>query len=465
MSTYDHLLSIVAPHGQEHLLGFWSQLTAAQQQSLAVQIEEIDFDLVDRLYRGEDALADLHALADRAGSPPGFRLDPRANRFTPEQARQRGIEAIAAGRLGTILVAGGQGTRLGFDHPKGMFPIGPISQRPLFQIHVEKILALGRRHGVRIPLYLMTSHATHQETVDFFARNGRFGLLEDDLQIFCQGTMPAVDAASGKILLERPDRIFQSPDGHGGMLAALARSGALADMRGRGIEQLFYFQVDNPLVDVGNPESLGYHLLSDAEISTQVVAKQDPLEKVGNVVQVDGRSRIIEYSDLAEAIARRRKEDGSLAIWAGSIGVHVIQRSFLEKVADRGDGLPFHRAAKKVPYINAAGARVEPREPNAVKFERFIFDLLPWAAGAVVIEVDPQRSFAPLKNAPGAKKDTAEWVQAQMVALATEWLRLAGATVAEGVLVEINPLLALDAEELARKIRSGTRVTQSTYFQ
>jgi UDP-N-acetylglucosamine/UDP-N-acetylgalactosamine diphosphorylase len=345
-----------------------------------------------------------------------------------------------------------------------MFPIGPISQRSLFAIHVEKIVALGRRYGVRIPLYLMTSPATHQETVAFFAEKGRFGLPEDDLRVFCQGTMPAVDAASGKLLLERQERIFQSPDGHGGMLAALARSGALDDMRRRGIEQLFYFQVDNPLVDVGGPESVGYHLLCGSELSTQVVAKQEPLEKVGNVVEVDGRLRIIEYSDLPETTARRRNADGSLAIWAGSIGVHVMERSFLQRVADRGDGLPFHRAAKKVAFVDAAGKRIEPKQPNAVKFERFIFDLLPWAENAVVIEVDPERSFAPLKNAPGEKKDTAAWVQAQMVALWNQWLRQAGATVAKGVVVEINPLFALDAAELARKIQPGLHVAEARYF-
>jgi UDP-N-acetylglucosamine/UDP-N-acetylgalactosamine diphosphorylase len=188
------------------------------------------------------------------------------------------------------------------------------------------------------------------------------------------------------------------------------------------------------------------------------------LEKVGNVVQLDGRLRIIEYSDLPESTARRRNPDGSLAIWAGSIGVHVIQRSFLDRVADRSDVLPFHRAAKKVACLNAAGERIEPKQPNAVKFERFIFDLLPWADNAIVIEVDPQRSFAPLKNAPGEKKDTAQWVQAQMVALWSAWLRQAGATVAEGVVVEINPLFALDAAELARKIQPGMHVAQATYF-
>ncbi len=445
-------------------MAFWDQLNSPQQQLLADQIRGIDFDLMDRLYQGEGTLEDLHAVVDRAGSPPGFRLGAKSNRFTPEEARQRGVEAIAAGRLGIILVAGGQGTRLGFHHPKGLFPIGPISQRSLFAVHVEKILALGRRCGVRIPLYLMTSPATHQETAAFFAEKGRFGLPEDDLRIFCQGTMPAVDAASGKLLLERRERIFQSPDGHGGMLAALVRSGALADMRRRGIEQLFYFQVDNPLVDIGGPESVGYHLLSGSELSTQVVAKQEPLEKVGNVVEVDGRLRIIEYSDLPEATARRRNPDGSLAIWAGSIGVHVIQRSFLERVADRGDVLPFHRAAKKVAFLDAEGGWNEPKQPNAVKFERFIFDLLPWADNAIVIEVDPQRSFAPLKNAPGESKDTAQWVQAQMVALWSEWLRAAGATVAEGVVVEINPLFALDAAELARKIQPGMHVAEATYF-
>ena len=242
-------------------------------------------------------------------------------------------------------MAGGQGTRLGFDHPKGMFPIGPLSGKTLFQIHVEKIVAAGRRYGVRIPLYLMTSPATHEETVAFFAAHDRFGLPAEDLIVFCQGTMPAVDAQTGRVLLEAPGRIAASPDGHGGMLAALDRSGALADIERRGIRHLFYFQVDNPLVDICGREFSGYHLLAQSEFSTQVIAKRDPLERVGNVVQVDGRLMVIEYSDLPEEAANRRNADGSLRIWAGSIAVHVMDTALLAAAGrgGRGPALPYRR--------------------------------------------------------------------------------------------------------------------------
>ena len=458
------LLAILTPHGQEHLLAFWDQLDPRQRESLAAQIRAIDFDLVGRLYEGRDQQTDVRQLADRAGPPPAFRLDASQNRFTPEQARHRGNQAAADGELGVILVAGGQGTRLGFDHPKGMFPIGPVSGKTLFQIHVEKIVAKARRHDVRIPLYLMTSPATHGETVAFLAEHDRFGLAEEDLHVFCQGTMPAVDAATGRMLLESPGRISTSPDGHGGMLAALVRSGALGDIERRGIRHLFYFQVDNPLVDICGPEFVGYHLLSGAEFSSQVIAKRDPLQRVGNVVEVDGRLMVIEYSDLPDDAAARRNPDGSLAIWAGSIAVHVMDAALLRRLSVAADALPFHVARKKVACIDSSGNRIEPREPNAIKFERFIFDLMPSARNAIVVEVDPQRAFAPLKNASGAKEDTPESVRAQLSALHREWLRQAGAEVSDDAPVEISPLFALDAAELAATLPPGTRITKPTYF-
>lgn len=461
----NELLAAVVPEKREYLLKFWGQLDDAGRDSLLRQIREIDFDLIDRLYHRRDDRGNVRELVARAEPPPAFRLDTAANRFTPGEARDRGREALAHGRLGVILVAGGQGTRLGFEHPKGMFPIGPVSGRSLFQIHVEKIIAVGRRYGVRIPLYLMTSPATHRQTVEFFARHDRFGLAEDDLTIFCQGTMPAVDAATGKVLLDRPDRVATNPDGHGGMLAALTGSGALDGIRQRGIRHLFYFQVDNPLVDVCSPQFVGYHLLSGCEMSSQVIAKREPLDRVGNVVQVEGRLMVIEYSDLPEDIARRRNPDGSLVIWAGSIAVHVIDTAFLERMSGRGDALPFHTAHKKVAHVDSAGRRIEPQQANAIKFERFIFDLLPSAAAGIVVELDPAEAFAPLKNASGAEEqDTPETVKAQMVAQHRRWLEAAGAEVAGDVEVEICPLLALNADELTGKIPPGRRVTEATYF-
>ena len=244
-----------------------------------------------------------------------------------------------------LLVAGGQGTRLGFDHPKGMFPIGPVSARSLFQIHVEKIVAVARRLR-RADSAVPDDQPRHpRRNRRLFCRHDRFGLPEDDLNIFCQGTMPAVDAATGGLLLEAPGRLATSPDGHGGMLAAFTRSGGLDDAQRRGIRHLFYFQVDNPLVDICGPEYLGYHLLCGSEMSSQVIAKRDPLDKVGNVVAIDGRPVVIEYSDLPDDVARRRNADGSLAIWAGSIAVHVFERGVSGADGRRGGGTPLPRGA------------------------------------------------------------------------------------------------------------------------
>ncbi|MCX7425207.1 MAG: UDPGP type 1 family protein [Planctomycetia bacterium] len=463
----DELQALLAPHGQDHLLAFWEGLSPAQREALAAEIRSIDFSQIAALYDKRDVVENVRDLVARAGSPRAFRLDAARNPFSPDEARQRGADALAAGQIGVILVAGGQATRLGFDHPKGMFPIAPVSGKSLFQIHIEKIVAAGKRYGARIPLYLMTSPATHEETVAFLERHDRFGLAEEDLHVFCQAAMPAVDAASGKVLLHAPDRLALSPDGHGGTLAALRSSGGLEDARRRGLAQLFYLQVDNPLVDVAGPEFVGYHLLAESELSTQVIAKRDPLERVGNVVEVDGRLHVVEYVEyngLPDEIARRRNSDGSLAIWAGSIAVHVFDVAFLERMADRADALPFHVARKKVAHVDSRGTHIQPAETNAIKFERFIFDLLPWAARAIVVEVDPARAFAPLKNAPGKKTDTPETVRAQMAAEHAGWLRRAGIEVADDVAVEISPLLALDADELAKKITPGSPVTKPTYF-
>lgn len=456
------LLSLLEPWKQEHLVAFWDGLTADEREGLAAQIRKIDFGLIQRLSAAATTEQDWGALANRGQSPPAVRLNgPEIDRT---EAWRGGEELLASGRVGVILVAGGQGTRLGFPHPKGMFPIGPVSGHSLFQIHVEKILARARRYGVSLPLYLMTSPATHDETIQYLEEHDRFGLPDGDLFVFCQGTMPAIDAQKGKVLLEEPGRIFTSPDGHGGMLAALASSGALADLRRRGIEHLFYFQVDNPLVDIAAPEFLGHHLHARSEMTSQVVAKQNPLEKVGNAVLVDGRLRIIEYSDLPDEVARRQTPEGELLIWAGSIAVHAIQVSFLERVAGQADALPYHLARKKVPAVGPDGRTVQPTSPNAIKFERFIFDLLPLADHAIVVEVDPRTAFAPLKNASGELADTPETVRHQLVALHSEWLREAGCMIEPGLAVEISPLWALDSEEVRAKVVQPVGIAEPLFL-
>ena len=276
--------------------------------------------------------------------------------------------------------------------------------------------------------------------------------------------MPAVDAATGKLLLADKDQLFLSPDGHGGTLAALDNSGSLADMKSRGVEWLFYFQVDNPLVEIADPELIGYHILSSSEMTSQVIAKTDPAEKVGVVVSVDDVTRIIEYSDLPDEDARRTLDDGSLALWAGSIAVHVFNVAFLESAKSQASALPFHNASKKVPFVDADGNKVEPAEPNATKFERFIFDLLPSAKNALVVEVAESEGFAPLKNAPGAPKDTEQSVKAAMVALHRGWAKSAGLEIADDAMIEINPKFAMDAAEFKTKLADKDSVDSGTYF-
>ena len=460
--------------GQQHVLRFWDELTAAQQERLLAQLAAMDLEQVRDLHQAwhEGGEEDWAEVSRRAEPPRAIRPGRRKSdaggqsvEINPQDARTRGAEALARGEVGVLLVAGGQGSRLGFEKPKGLYPIGPVSGASLLQIHCEKVLAAARRYGVRVPLYLMTSPATHEETVAFLEENDRFGIAPDELFVFCQGTMPAVDANTGRLLLEDKDRLFMSPDGHGGTVAALANSGAMDDARGRGFKQLFYLQVDNPLAPICDPELIGYHLLAKSELSSVAVAKEAPQDRVGNFVSVDGRLRVIEYIDFPDDVAGQRAADGSLKFWAGNTAIHVFDVAFLTRVLGLSDALPFHIQHKKVPHLSVDGRHVEPEEPNALKFERFIFDLLPQAEGAIVIEADEEKIFAPLKNAPGAKRDTPEFVHERMTRLHRQWLEAAGAKVAPGVAVEISPLYALDEERVRQRVQEPLEIDSPTYLR
>jgi UDP-N-acetylglucosamine/UDP-N-acetylgalactosamine diphosphorylase len=346
-----------------------------------------------------------------------------------------------------------------------MLPVGPVSHRTLFQIHIDKLLALGARFGRPIPLYIMTSPATDRETRNYLERHDWFGYPDDCRTIFCQGTMPAVDAESGKVLLAGKSELFLSPDGHGGMLEAFDRSGCIADLNRLGICQVFYGQVDNPLSQLCDAAMLGYHILAQSEMSSQAIPKTGPLQNVGNLVSIDGKIHVIEYSDLPDDVACQTRDDGSLKLWAGSIAVHVFDVGFLNRVARMANALPFHLALKKVPHIDTHGHLVNPDLPNALKFERFIFDLLPMAAHSIVVEVDPHDAFSPVKNASGESTSTVETAGQAMLAQARRALRAVGVEVPDLIRVEIAPELLYDSGLLARKVATGQAITQSVYLK
>lgn len=448
-------------YDQLHLIDFWDSLSGSERKQLLGQLQNIDFAMMQRLTTGADYAPDWSQLAAKAEAPPAVRLQ---DKHASHDAREAGEEALRKGRVAMILAAGGQGTRLGFDHPKGLFPIAPLSSRTLFQMHCDRLQAVSKRYKTKIPLWIMTSPATDSETREFFLRHNHFGLSLDELSIFCQGSMPAVDATTGKILLAGKAEVALSPDGHGGLLAALNKHSLLEQATHNGIDYLFYAQVDNPLVSVADPELLGYHILARSEMTTQVVQKRFALEKVGNVVSIDGKVQIIEYSDLPSKHAEQVNPDGTLKLWAGNIAVHVFDAAFLRRVSEHAEALPFHRAKKPVPHVSVSGELIQPASANAIKFERFIFDLLPLAQKAIVVEGDAREVFAPVKNANGAPTDTPDATQAALVALHSEWLKSAGCTIAPGVKVEIHPAWALDATEVQQRVEKPLTIASDTYF-
>jgi UDP-N-acetylglucosamine/UDP-N-acetylgalactosamine diphosphorylase len=449
-------------YGQEHVLHWWDRLSDDERRALLGQIEALDLNRLRQLYESRDQSYPVPS-PEHIQPAPVIRPGPG-----DESARVRGEELLRQGRVAVLLVAGGQGSRLGFEHPKGMYPVGPVSNKSLFQIHAEKVLALRRRYGKPVPFLVMTSEATDAETRAFFEQNQYFGLPAADVSFFQQGTMPAVDLVSGKLLMEAPGRLFTSPNGHGGTLTALAETGLLDRLQEKGITQVFYFQVDNPLVKVADPTFLGHHLAANAEVSSKIVPKESPTDKLGNMVLIDGRCSIIEYSDLPRELAEQRDAQGNLRLWAGSPAIHYFAVDFLERVTRGQRRIPFHLARKKVPYLDESGVMVQPAKENALKFEMFIFDVLPLAERWTVVETSRREEFHPLKNATGP--DSPETVRQAQSDLAADWLEKAGVRVprrpdgSAAVPLEISPLFALDAEELARKVDRDRVIDKPTYF-
>ena len=437
----------------------WDRLDPAEQNGLAEQIAQLDLDELDDLIHALVGVEEPEvALPPEIGSPDAVRL-PRtdAERARWDEAEAAGEQALSAGEVAAVVVAGGQGTRLGFDAPKGTFPIGSLSGATLFEIHIQKLVALGRRYGQTIPLYVMTSPENHAATQAFLEDHGYFG--HDRVRLFQQGTMPAVDRVTGRLLLAGPGRLALSPDGHGGTLRALAApspgggASCLDEMRVDGVSTIFYFQVDNPLTRIADPAFIGFHRQAQAEVSFKVVEKLTPEERVGVVVGTGDRHAVIEYSDLPDELAQERGADGELALWAGSIAVHVFDREFVEGLAAGGAHLPFHRAVKRVPYLGVDGQMVEPDAPNAVKFETFVFDALPMAERSAIVETDRAVEFEPLKNASG--DSSPESVRGAMTELFAGWLEECGTRVVRdpaGTVpfpIEISPLRAMSAADLA----------------
>ncbi|HEX8322694.1 MAG TPA: UDPGP type 1 family protein [Tepidisphaeraceae bacterium] len=459
----------LAAIGQSGVFRFYDALEEAGRAKLDAQLSALDLDALPALVDGYVKNKPTVELPKDIQPVKAYPTTSDDDLYT--QARNRGLDLLKAGKVAAFLVAGGQGTRLGYEGPKGEYPVTPVKNKPLFQVFAEQLTAAGRTAGRPIPWYVMTSDTNDAATRAFFDKHNYFGLDRSFVRFFEQGMMPAFDKG-GDLLLAAKDSLALSADGHGGSFRALRNSGALDDMKARGVEHLSYFQVDNPIVKVIDPLFLGLHDLTGSEMSSKTINKAGPLEKVGNFCIGDGKTQVIEYSDLPESLAQQTDANGQRTFDAGSIAIHALRVSFIDRLTAPGSDLKliWHRADKKVPFVNEQGELVKPTEPNAVKLEQFVFDAIPLAANPLIYTTRREDEFSPVKNAEG--QDSPATCRRDQIRLFARWLEAAGVSVprkADGepdCVLEISPLFASSAEELKTKPLQVEKIEpgQSIYF-
>lgn len=453
---------LLADHGQEHLLRFWRDLDATERANLLAQIRTIDFDLMDRLIAQWILNEPRPEIFDHIEPivPIPIASPERAD---AREAREAGEETLRAGRVGILVVAGGQGTRLGFSAPKGAYPIGPISGKSLFAYHAEKIHNLQGRFGQRLPWYIMVSDANAEATKQFFQENDLFGLEPDQVTFFLQRMVPSVDE-TGKFFLEARHRIAMNPNGHGGVIPALVENGVLQDCTQRGANILYYFQVDNWAVKAADPYFIGYHVLNRGEMSSKIVRKKTVREPVGVHCLCDKQYRVIEYTALGiYPQLLETDHNGAPKFWAGNPAIHILSTDFIERVYRNCHLFPWWRAHKRIPHIDERG---EPRLANGYKFETFVFDALRFISHPpVALEIPRQGEYTPTKDFHGPNG-----VQAARRSMRdhwADWLEAAGFSVPRDpaghvrIQIEISPRFALTKEEFVEESRGRSWPTES----
>lgn len=373
-----------------------------------------------------------------------------------EEYREIGLQALKQGEVGVVLMAGGQGTRLGSSQPKGCYDIGLPSKKSLFQIQAEKLLRLQQivQGSKPISWYIMTSKPTRAATEGFFRENGYFGLDAKQIIFFNQGTLPAFDLQGRNLLLNSPTELVESPDGNGGLYRALKDNGILEDMIQKNIKHIHMYCVDNVLVKVADPVFIGFAIKNGFELATKAVRKRDASESVGLIASNAGAPCVVEYSEISKEMTEARDEDGLLKFRAANIVNHYYSVDLLKReLGNWCASMPYHIAKKKIPvYDNVNDSYQKPTEPNGIKLEQFIFDVFPYVPLGKFgcLEVDRSSEFSPLKNAPGTANDNPETSRAAFLNLGTSWLTAAGAKVSSGVLVEVPGTLSYGGESLEK---------------
>lgn len=392
MITYSEAVKILSDHKQEHILRHYSELSEEEKNELLRQIELTDFSVLDDFNHKDDDQG-KRGFFEPLDAVTVDDIEKNKNEYL-----KAGIEAIKAGKAAAVMLAGGQGTRLGFDSPKGMFNIGETKELCIFQCQINNLLDVVKLTGTFIPLYIMTSEKNNDETKEFFEKNNYFGYDSSYVKFFIQDMAPSVDL-NGKILMESKSQIALSPNGNGGWFSSIVRAGLLDEIREKGIEWINVFAVDNVLQRIADPMFIGAVISSGMQSGSKVVKKASPDERVGVLCLENGKPSIVEYYEMTEEMRTRTNESGELSYKYGVILNYLFNVSKAVEILN--NKLPIHIAKKKIPFMNDEGVLVSPDEANGYKFETLVLDMIHMQDSCLSYEVVRSREFAPVKNATG----------------------------------------------------------------
>lgn len=400
--NYEQALDKLTKYGQQHLLHFYGELNEEQKQMLLSQIEATDFEVLASL--------DATHIMERGKIAPLAAMQLPEIAEKKEMFRKVGLDAIRGDKVGAVLLAGGMGTRLGSDAPKGVYNIGVTKDLYIFECLIRNLLQVTAQAEHMIYLYVMTSDKNHEQTVAFFKEHQHFGYPQDHIFFFMQEMAPAVDH-DGKVYLEEKDKIATSPNGNGGWFVSMARSGILDQIHKTGIEWLNVFAVDNVLQKIADPVFVGACIEEQCNVGAKVVAKANPDEKVGVMCLEDGKPSIIEYYELTEEMRQEKNEKGEYVYNYGVILNYLFRVSELERIMSHK--LPHHKVEKKIAHIDENGNPVKPEKPNGYKFEQLVLDMIHDMDRCLPFEVVRSQEFAPIKNKEGV--DSVETARALLV--------------------------------------------------
>lgn len=385
------ILNVLKEHGQEHIVAAYDKLDDAGKEKLAAQVERIDWSIVD--------MAKQENIAQERGKlEPLSALEVSEIEKDKTKYEEIGLDAIRAGKVGAVLLAGGQGTRLGSDGPKGKYNIGLTKDVYIFERLIRNLFDVTDKAGCYVPLYVMTSDKNNDETIAFFEEKAYFGYPKDFVKFFKQEMAPSVDF-DGKLYMEAADSLSLSPNGNGGWFYSMAVTGVLKDVKARGVEWLNIFAVDNVLQRIADPVFVGATLDSGCVSGAKVVRKADPQEKIGVLCLEDGRPSIVEYYEMTDEIINSREADGELSYNFGVILNYLFRVDQLEEIMSQK--MPVHVVEKKIPYIDGNGELVKPETPNGYKFELLVLDMIHMFDNCLSYEVVRDHEFAPIKNKTG----------------------------------------------------------------